>query len=198
MRLLTLLTALACMVLLSAVASAESAISSNDENSPDTLYVGQIQTVKGDKVAVKVDFVNDQELAALTIPLGLVGDLYQIDSVSFVGSRVEYLKMKPVTIAENREDVVFGAICMTEDYIAPGRGLLATLYLSPIASSKSDFCVIDTITMGPASVLFTKISSASFIPEFQAGRITYGQAESDSGAAKKEAEGETSGKKDGE
>jgi hypothetical protein len=52
--------------------------------------------------------------------------------------------------------------------------------------------------MGPASVLFTKISSASFIPEFQAGRITYGQAESDSGAAKKEAEGETSGKKDGE
>jgi len=144
----------------------------NDENLPDTLIIEKVQAVKGAKAAMKIDFVNDQELAALTIPIGIVGDAYEIDSVSFVGSRVEYLKMRPVTISEGRKEVVFGAICMTEDYIPVGRGLMATLYLSPAKSSKSDFCVVDTVTIGPASVLFTKKNSASFIPEFQSGLVS--------------------------
>jgi hypothetical protein len=143
----------------------------HDENMPDTLMIEQVMVTEGDNVSLAVNFFNDQELAALTIPLGLVGDMYKIDSVSFVGSRVEYIKMKPVTIAENLSDVVFGAICMTEGYIQPGKGLMATLFLSAAPDAKSKSCVVDTITMGPASVLFTKKNSASFVPEFRKGKI---------------------------
>jgi hypothetical protein len=144
-----------------------------DDNTPDTLYIDRVYTEKGAQVALKVDFVNDEELAALTIPLSIVGDLYLIDSVSFIGSRVEYLKMRPVTIYEGKKQVVFGAICMTEDYIQPGRGLMATVYLSPSNTAKEKYCMVDTTTLGPASLLFTKISSASFIPEFIPGMVSH-------------------------
>jgi hypothetical protein len=162
-----------------------------EKNLPDTLMIDNTQVVKGNKVAVKVNFVNDQELAALTIPIGIVGDWFLIDSVSFVGSRVEYLKMRPVTIAENHKDIVFGAICMTEDYIPVGKGLLATLYLSPTESAKSESCKIDTTTVGPASVLFTLKNSASFVPEFRAGTVSFKEAET-----KKPSDSETAEKKD--
>lgn len=170
MRILTLLAFVACTILTASVTMA------NDDNIPDTLMISRIQVEKGAKIALTVEFVNDQELAALTIPLSLNGGLYLIDSVSFVGSRVEYLKMRPVTIAEDRTEVVFGAICMTEDYIAPGRGLMATLHLSPAKSAKEDLCVVDTTTIGPASVLFTKTDSKSFVPEFLPGMITFKEA----------------------
>jgi len=189
MRFKTLLIVVFCLLM------ATSATMANDDNLPDTLMIGHVEVEKGAKVALNIDFVNDQELAALTIPLGLVGDAYAIDSVSFVGSRVEYLKMRPVTIAENRKEVVFGAICMTEDYIPAGKGLMATLYLSPMDSPKSDVCMVDTITMGPASVLFTKQSSASFIPEFQSGMIAFKKAGKEEAKGKDKPEGESKDKK---
>jgi hypothetical protein len=170
---LTLLLAFIGFVLAGFLTASEkkAVMNDHDENMPDTLMIDQVMIEKGEKVSLAVSFFNDEELAALTIPLGIVGDMYKFDSVSFVGSRIEYIKMKPVTIAENLTDVVFGAICMTEGYIQPGKGLMATLYLSPKNSSKSQSCEIDTITMGPASVLYTKTNSASFIPEFRKGKI---------------------------
>jgi len=189
MRIFTCLAVIICMVLTASTAMA------NDENLPDTLMLEKIQAEKGVPVAVEVSFFNDQELAALTIPLGLVGDLYTIDSVSFAGSRVDYLKMKPITIAENKKEVVFGAICMTEDYIPAGRGLMATIYLSPTASAKSELCVIDTVTIGPASVLFTKKSSASFIPEFSSGMIAIGEAAKKEMAPQESESGDEGGNK---
>jgi hypothetical protein len=173
-----------------------SATMANDENMPDTLIISKVQVEKGAKIALTVEFFNDQELAALTIPLSLVGGLYLIDSVSFVGSRVEYLKMRPVTIAENRTDIVFGAICMTEDYIAPGRGLMATLHLSPAKTAKSDFCVVDTTTIGPASVLFTKVDSKSFVPEFTSGMVSFKEAPKEEATGKEVSDKESADKKD--
>jgi hypothetical protein len=157
----------------------------NDENARDTLMIDRVVAEGEANVALNVNFANDQELAALTIPLGLIGDGYLIDSVSFTGSRVEYLKMRPVTIAESRTEVVFGAICMTEDYIPPGQGLMATLHLSRAPSAKSKKCVVDTITMGPASVLFTLKSSASFVPEFKSGMISREKMKKENAEAKK-------------
>jgi hypothetical protein len=169
MRIITHMVSLVCLLLLT------SAIIANDENLPDSLIIEEINYENNAKMAVNINFVNDQELAALTIPLAIVGKGIGIDSVSFAGSRVEYLKMRPVTIAKEKREVVFGAIVMTEEYIPPGKGLLATLYLSS-DSTKSSGCIIDTTTIGPASVLFTKISSASFVPSFRAGSVSVVEA----------------------
>jgi hypothetical protein len=142
-----------------------------DGNVPDTLMIERIEAGAGAGVALKIRFFNDEELAALTIPLSLKGTGYTIDSVSFTGSRIEYLSMRPVTIKKNKKDIVFGAIVMTEDYIPAGQGLMATLYLSPTGEN-SEKTVVDTTTIGPASVLFTKISSASFVPQVVSGAVS--------------------------
>lgn len=182
MRTVTLTVTFLCLVSLVSLASG------NDENMPDSLVIERVEVPPGANAVIKIDFVNDQELAALTIPLSVIGGGMTIDSVSFVGSRVEYLKMRPVTIADNRKDVVFGAICMTEDYVPAGRGLMATLYLSPTDSVKTDLCMIDTTTVGPASVLFTKKDSASFIPEFASGMVTIKAAKAKETKGSKDAE----------
>jgi hypothetical protein len=163
-------------------------LTNNDGNAPDTLMVERVKAEQGAGVALKIQFFNDEELAALTIPLSLKGTGYTIDSVSFAGSRVEYLSMRPVTIKEDKKDVVFGAIVMTEDYIPVGRGLMATLYLSPTGKD-SEPTFVDTTTIGPASVLFTKTSSASFVPQFISGEVLSKAAPGD-----KTSETDTSGK----
>ncbi len=157
---------LICLVLSVAISAA------NDDNAPDTLAIGNGAAVKGGQVAVPIHFFNDQDLAALTIPLSVTGDGARIDSVSFVGSRVAYISTKPITVDKGRKKVVFGAICMTEDYIAPGRGLMATIYLTVADTAKADKITIDTTTIHPASLLFTKSNSSSFIPKTIPGLVT--------------------------
>ncbi|MCK5125123.1 MAG: hypothetical protein KAR42_02610 [candidate division Zixibacteria bacterium] len=143
----------------------------NDENKPDTLVIENLTVQKGQPVTVNVSFINDQQLAALTIPLKITGDGFTIDTVLFSDGRVNYLRMRPITISKDRQSVIFGAICMTEAYIQPGTGLMATLILKT-DSSFTGACVIDTTTMGPSSVLFTKANSHSFIPLVKSATIT--------------------------
>lgn len=165
MRPITLLLLISCVIFM------VSAVSANDDNKIDSLMIENLEVATTGPVQVGIHFFNDEELAALTIPVRLVGGGYTIDSVSFTDSRIDYLKMRPVTIQEDKKSVVFGAICMTEAYIQPGNGLAATLYLSPDGSGAGEPVVVDTVTVGPASLLFTKISSASFVPYFSRGSI---------------------------
>jgi len=163
---------LTLLFLISVVALAGSYASANDGKSPDSLLIGRVEVESGSGVALEIHFFNDEPLAALTIPVSLAGGGYKIDSISFAGSRVEYLSMRPVTIKENKKDVVFGAIVMTEDYIPAGKGLMATMYLSSAGGKQAETTVVDTTTIGPASVLFTKTSSASFVPKVVPGMIS--------------------------
>lgn len=162
------------LTLFISIAILSGAVCAQDDNQPDSLFVGQAQIDRGGSASIKIDFFNDQELAALTMPFKVVGDGIKIDSVSFAGSRVEYLKTRPVTIGKDRRHIVFGAICMLEEYIPVGRGLMATLYISAVDSSKTGSYVIDTTTIGPATVLFTKTNSTSFVPRFTSGKIDIG------------------------
>lgn len=136
----------------------------NDDNVADSMVIDNVAVIKGGQMTVRVELVNDQELAALTIPVMVKGNGVKIDSVSFSGSRVEYINTRPVTIDKSGQKVLFGAICMTEDYIAPGRGLMATLYLSGPEALKAEQIAVDTTTVHPAKLLFTKANSASFVP----------------------------------
>jgi hypothetical protein len=142
-----------------------------ETNKVDSLIIDKVEMEKGGKAAVKIYLVNSQELAGLTIPLGLAGKGVKIDSLSFSGSRVEYIKMKPVTVAKDQKQVVFGAITMTEDYLPAGRGLMATLFVSA-DSAFAGKCSIDTTTIGPASVLYTKKDSYNYVPNFSSGSIS--------------------------
>lgn len=149
----------------------------NDENGPDSLIIEDFSFDENGKAVVDFIIVNDQELAAVTIPIILRGAGVTIDSISFAGGRFEYLKMLPVTVAENKSSVVFGGIVVTEEYVAPGRGLLAKMYLSSDTAVQEISCVIDSTTIKAASLMFTKTSSASFIPTLIQGTIAVEEPE---------------------
>lgn len=165
MNLKTIVVFFVTMTILCASAFAQ------DANQPDSLIIGPVQIERGSSAAIKIEFFNDQKLAAITIPLRVIGEGLRIDSVSFSGSRVEYLRTRPITIGRDGQFTVFGAICMLENYISPGKGLLATLYVHASDSAQLGSCYIDTTTIGPATILFTKTNSVSLVPRFISGKV---------------------------
>lgn len=174
MRTVMVILCVAGIMLLTSIAAAQ------DESLPDTLSIGKAVAIKAGQYAVQVNFVNDQNLAAVTIPLIIRGKGATIDSVSFVDSRVAYLSMRPITIAEDRQRVIFGAIQFTESEIPPGKGLLATIYVTLTDLAENGSVEIDTATFGTTSLLFTLPSSESFVPQFIPGPITVSSKEANS------------------
>ncbi|MEZ5358579.1 MAG: hypothetical protein R3F48_07070 [Candidatus Zixiibacteriota bacterium] len=174
MRLMPLLLVIVLLFCLNTVGMAQV-----DENAADTLKLSAAKLMDGNKVAVIVDFFNDQPLAALTIPLRLGAKGFEIDTVLLTDSRIDYLHTKPITITEDRQGVVFGGICMTEAYIPAGNGLLATIVLRQTGTELAKDCIIDTTTIIPANTLFTKPDSKSFVPVVQMGKMKIGKQESD-------------------
>ncbi len=146
----------------------------NDPNEPDTLYIANVEIDAGQAAIVEVSFFNDEELAGLTIPLHWSSADITLDSVSFVGSRIDYINTKPLTIYNEVQDVVFGTIVFFETDIQPGNGLMATLYFDVPPGTSDQFVEIDTLSHGPAGLLFTLVSSANFVPQVIAGQIKIG------------------------
>ena len=138
----------------------------------DSLILEQVNLGSPGTVAIAIEFVNSQDLAAFQIPIALQGEGARIDSLSFHNSRIAYIGMRPVTISEDGQQVLFGAICMMEEYLSPGRGLMATLYLTVDDSLMDHSIYLDSTTVGPASILFTKSNSSCYVPVFLPGKIS--------------------------
>ena len=100
----------------------------------------------GATLAVQVTFENCVELAAVTIPLTWTPDAVTLEKVDFTGSRVEYVTAKSDTGSINNEanTVLLSAVVgAKEHFIAPGKGLFATLNFR-IDEHSADTVIIDT------------------------------------------------------
>lgn len=146
----------------------------NDPGARDTLFVGTVQVDPGHKAVVDVNFYSDEELAALTIPLLWSSPDVTLDSVSFVGSRISYISTKPVSIYNNIQTTVFGAIVFLEVNIAPGTGLMAKLYFDVPSGIPDQIVNIDSTRYPPAELLFTNPNSTNFTPVMVPGKIQVG------------------------
>lgn len=148
----------------------------NDPGVRDTLYVGSVQSDAGQQAVVPITFVNDEQLGAVTIPLAWSSADITLDSVSFVGSRIAYIGTKPLTIYNDSQKVVFGAIVIFEEFIQPGSGLLATLYFNVPPGTPDQLVHVDSALVGPAYILFTNTNATNFTPEFFQGTIQIGES----------------------
>jgi hypothetical protein len=147
----------------------------NDPGEKDTLYISSVEVDAGEKAIVSIDFFNDEELAALTIPIAWSSADISLDSVSFVGGRIDYIGTKPLTIYNDIQKVVFGAIVFLEANIQPGAGLMATLHFDIPPGTPDQFVYLDTTTHPPAELLFTNVNSTNFTPIVLPGKITIGE-----------------------
>ncbi|MGB2696489.1 MAG: FlgD immunoglobulin-like domain containing protein [Candidatus Zixiibacteriota bacterium] len=147
----------------------------------DTVKVEKVVTYPGAKVVVSVYEFNDEEIGALTLPLRYLSQYLVCDSVSFIGSRVEYINIKPVAIDTIQGTVKIGAISVLEPPLSPGRGKLADLFFRVKANAPSQVMEIDTFSVVEPSftlsVVYTFTSgpdsgmSVDLIPAFEPGFI---------------------------
>lgn len=161
-------------ILLLALLMAAAASAQDDPGIPDTLYVSSVEVNAGETAIVEVNFFSDEELAAITIPLAWSSPDIILDSVSLVGTRIEYIATKPVTIYQDEQTVVFGAIIIMEANIAPGYGLAGTMYFNIPPGTPDQFVTIDSTVRGPAALLFTNLNSSNFTPQYVGGTIKIG------------------------
>ncbi len=150
-------------------------VMAQDPGEVDSLFVGYAEVDAGQKAVIEVNFSNDSELAALTIPLRWHSSDITLDSVSYVGSRIDYVGTKPITIYAPEQTVVFGAIIFFEANIPAGSGLLATLHFDIPPGTADQMIAVDSTTKESASVLFTNPNSSSFVPFVESGYIQVGE-----------------------
>src|SRR3970282_623081 len=72
--------------------------SAQDPGAPDTVRVSKTQASPGSKVMVTVTAYNDEKVDGLIVPLKFSGSSLIPDSVSFLGTRLESARLKPVRV----------------------------------------------------------------------------------------------------
>ncbi|MCH9032435.1 MAG: carboxypeptidase regulatory-like domain-containing protein, partial [candidate division Zixibacteria bacterium] len=99
----------------------------NPPPSVDTLYVSTVPGTPGSKVKVPVNFINSGPICLLDIPLEWASSKIFLDSVSFVGTRLEGFEFLEFTIDNSLRQV---RIIFRDNGLAlpPGDGKVANLY----------------------------------------------------------------------
>ncbi len=137
----------------------------------NVVEVESVYVNSGSSVEVGVFFDNIVELSAIAVPLQYSSTDVMYDSLSFIGSRIEYLGMKGSTIKlEDRLVVIYG-IVMLESYIPVGSGLLGKIYFT-IPYPVNTVVEIDTSFFPPTTELeLVDYSAAPITPQFIPGKI---------------------------
>lgn len=151
--------------------------------STDTLWVDSIVTHSGQKAVLDVSFSNTDTINAFDVPLSYTYPDLLIDSVSFVGSRVED-RFTTIVFIDTLE-----AICQiggfyfdtTKEEVGPGRGLLARIYMTIPDAYETRLIPFDTTRIHTGLTFVTKYNE-SYVPEFRRGYVdnTFAPALADS------------------
>jgi hypothetical protein len=100
--------------------------SSEPEKIINRVYLPEkIQVAPGESFTVPVNFENEVSLAAINVPLLFPSSLLRLDSVSFNDSRASQFMFKEVFA--KADTLAIGAVDDSAA-VAPGSGLLATIY----------------------------------------------------------------------
>jgi len=148
----------------------------------DSVEVGNVFSVPGALAVVSVYGFNDEEIGALTLPLKYSSENMICDSVSFAGSRIEYINSKPVAIDTILRTIKIGAITVLEPPLSPGSGKLADLFFTIKADAHSETALIDTFSLEDPPLYLSFVytfpsgpdsgQTVDLVPAFQAGSIT--------------------------
>ncbi len=143
----------------------------------DRVYGDSVAAAPGEQVAVRFQLTNDELLSGLSIPLKYDTSLLKLTSVSFTGSRGEYIQTKivnPVDPNLAKGHVLAAIIKITEAPIPAGNGLLFTANFTVSPSARiGAVTAIDSLFYPPGGYLMLteNSSSAAIYPSFRAGKV---------------------------
>ncbi len=142
--------------------------------SQDTVTVSHETAYPGDDVAVAVDFENFEELAGMSAGLTWSSSDVVLDSVSYVGSRIDYIGTTVNTINNIDRTLTLGALRIPPEPLVPvGEGRWVTLWFSVDNAASAGVISIDTLFIEPGvELVFNDEAANSIYPQFGAGSIT--------------------------
>ncbi|MCP4567095.1 MAG: hypothetical protein GY841_05905 [FCB group bacterium] len=119
-----------------------------------TLYV---ETLAEGKWQISAHVFNDENIAAIDIPIKYTAGIakLKVDSVSFVGTRMENFDMKNSPIDTTGQMMRFGGIAYMSPKkppMPPGNGEIARIYISAVGDKKPGPFAVDTTTYPPNAV----------------------------------------------
>ncbi len=139
-----------------------------DYRSTDTLWIDSIATHSGQKAILDIFFTNSDTINGFDLPLTYTYPDLMIDSVSFVGSRVESRFITIVEIDDTAAICHIGGFYFdSEEEVGPGSGLLARIHLTVPDNYETRLIPFDTTR---AAKFVTK-DDASYVPIFERGYV---------------------------
>jgi hypothetical protein len=122
------------------------------------------------QAVIPVYFRNDTPVIGLQVPLTWMGPAY-LDSVSFFGSRINYVANKNVIIDNPNNKVLVTASVGMQQPVPEGRGMLVKFYFS---TSDTGLFLIDTVANSPdpeEHLNFWREDSVTYTPQYRQGQF---------------------------
>jgi hypothetical protein len=161
-------------VLLYVVLCSSSSFAQRDEfGKPDTCRIMVFQEEKSNQVMASVSVFNDEELAAMTLPLryGDGKSPLRCDSIKFWDTRTMFFDMKTELIDTARQAVLIGLIADMSGQKPPmkkGDGEVAKIYFTIPKGAKFQDFYMDTTWVRPMNILkFVTPDVRSIYPVFE-------------------------------
>ncbi|MFQ6007526.1 MAG: hypothetical protein ACE5K8_01100 [Candidatus Zixiibacteriota bacterium] len=123
----------------------------------DTVYA-EVAKIDDYNWTRTVSCTNDEPLAGLAVPLKMTAGLTRIvaDSAVYTGGRVEKFAYKAFRADTAIQCVLLGMVANlgpTDNVLAPGKGRLATVFVSSLDKKPIEKLVVDTTTLQPNNSL---------------------------------------------
>ena len=141
---------------------------------PDSVWVSTVPGVPGSKIVVPIYFKNNDPLEKINLPMQWSASGIDLDSVSFVGTRVEYVDdlEKGYTFSNTYRQVQITVDPTFSELIPGGRGLLAKLHFTINPFLPATFIAINSTVIPPDGyIYFTDYLGEEITPVYTAGGV---------------------------
>lgn len=123
----------------------------------DTLFV-EVSKIDQLNWTINVNYFNDESIIGMSVPLKMSSGLVRIvaDSCIYTGGRVEHFNVRAFRADTAIQCVTLGMIASLSSVkkrLIPGRGRLATVFVSSVDNEPMEFLKVDTTTTHPNNSL---------------------------------------------
>ncbi|HUV29484.1 MAG TPA: hypothetical protein VMY05_00135 [Acidobacteriota bacterium] len=148
-----MLSALALLVLLPVAATAQQ----DAFGAIDTVWA-EVSRINDDNWSINLSYFNDEPIVGMSIPLKLSAGLNRIvaDSCVYTGGRVEHFNVRAFRADTAIQCVTLGMIASLSAKkvnLLPGKGRLATIFVSSLTDEPIEGLTVDTTTTHPSNSL---------------------------------------------
>ena len=123
----------------------------------DTLYA-ELAKINDNSWTITISYSNDESVVGMSVPIKMTAGLNRIvaDSAIYTGGRVEhfaYKSFRPDTAIQSITLGMMANMGPTRNKLDPGRGRLATVFVSSLENKPIESLVVDTTTTQPNNSL---------------------------------------------